>query len=154
MTQTLSIFVFVLFWINLSVSSVNIYFSIKIYKNDVYSASLRGTKERLLEINPNYFLEKEIENPKELRNLSNDKIRLSILIINACSFYFILKFLFLFALQKMNAALSREFVFMDVVYVVMVVVPVIVVAFGKGIEKMLMKMVNLINNICWLILRG
>ena len=100
MTQTLSIFVFVLFWINLSVSSVNIYFSIKIYKNDVYSSSLRGTKERLLEINPNYFLEKEIENPKELRNLSNDKIRLSILIINACSFYFILMLSFSFCTTK------------------------------------------------------
>ena len=74
MVQTLSIFVFVLFWINLSVSSVNIYFSIKIFKNDVYSVNLRGTKERLFEINQNYFLEKEIENPKELRNLSNDKI--------------------------------------------------------------------------------
>ena len=38
-----------------------------------YSVNLRGTKERLLEINPSYFLEKEIENPKELRNLNYDK---------------------------------------------------------------------------------
>ena len=64
------------------------------------SVNLRGTKERLFEINPNYFLEKEIENPKELRNLSYDKKRLSALIINACSFLFILEFSFSFCFTK------------------------------------------------------
>ena len=69
MAQILAILAFVLFLINLIVSSINIFFSIKVLKNDVYSVNLRGTKEGLLEINPNYFLEKEIENPKELRKL-------------------------------------------------------------------------------------
>ena len=96
MGRTLSILSFVLFFINLSVSSVNIFFSIKVYKNYGTSFNLRGTKERLLEINPNYFLEKEIENPKELRNLSIDTLRLSIIIVNACSFLFVLMLSFSF----------------------------------------------------------
>ena len=96
MARTLSILSFVLFFINLSVSSVNIFFSIKVYKNDGNSVNLRGTKERLLEINPNYFLEKEIENPKELRKLSTDTLRLSVIIINVCSFLFILMLSFSF----------------------------------------------------------
>ena len=100
MSQVSSILAFVLLWINLMVSSINIYFSIKVLKSDVYSVNLRGTKERLLEINPNYFLEKEIEKPNELRYLSYDKLRLSIVIINACSFLFILMFAFSFCIDE------------------------------------------------------
>ena len=100
MAQASSILAFILLWINLMVSSINIYFSIKVLKNDVYSVNLLGTKERLLEINPNYFLEKEIEKPKELRYLSYDRLRLSIVIINACSFLFILMFSFTFCIDE------------------------------------------------------
>ena len=47
---------FALFWINLIVASLNIYFSIE--ANNPRSYNLRGTKEKLLKINPDYFLEK------------------------------------------------------------------------------------------------
>ena len=52
---------FALFWINLIVASINIYFSIQAKNYINYSPksyNLRGTKENLLKINPNYFLEK------------------------------------------------------------------------------------------------
>ena len=100
MAQTLSILAFVLFWLHLAVSIINIYFSAKVLKEKEYPDNLRGTEERLLEINPNYFLEKEIENPKELRNLSYDKKSLSALIINVCSLYFILVFSFTFCIRE------------------------------------------------------
>ena len=81
--------------VHLIVTSLNIYFSVAAMRylnnNILNSNNLRGTKERLLERNQNYFLEKEIETPKELRNLSPKAIRLSMLIINCISFYFIIQ---------------------------------------------------------------
>ena len=74
---------FALFWINLIVASLNIYFSIEAYNYNRYylkSYNLRGTKEKLLKINPNYFLEKEVETPKELRNLAINTRRLLLFI--------------------------------------------------------------------------
>jgi hypothetical protein len=86
---------FGLFWLNLIVVSLNIYFAIeanKYRRYNPYSYNLRGTKEKLLEINPNYFLEKEIETPKALRNLTVDKqfMRLFILYTDICAFFFIM----------------------------------------------------------------
>ncbi len=66
---------FGLFWLNLIVASLNIYFGIEAnnyMRHRIYSYNLRGTKEKLLERNPNFFLEKEIETLKPLRNLSYD----------------------------------------------------------------------------------
>ena len=70
---------FALFWLNLIVTSLVIYFAITSknrYSYDSYSGRysyhLRGTKQKLLESNPNYFLESTIETPKELRQLSTD----------------------------------------------------------------------------------
>jgi hypothetical protein len=70
---------FALFWLNLIVTSLVIYFAITSKNrysydnyNGRYSYHLRGTKQKLLESNPNYFLESTIETPKELRQLSTD----------------------------------------------------------------------------------
>ena len=70
---------FALFWLNLIVTSLVIYFAITSKNrysygsyNSRYSYHLRGTKQKLLESNPNYFLESTIETPKELRQLSTD----------------------------------------------------------------------------------
>ena len=66
-----------LFWINLILTSLLLYFAIAAYNSgesgsyNKYSYHLRGTKEKILEKNPNYFLIKEIETQKELRNLSS-----------------------------------------------------------------------------------
>ena len=79
-------------WFNFIVSLINIIFTLKVLNYDEDSLYLRGTQEKLLDINPNYFLEKEIEIPKKLRNLSYDKLKLSSVIINACSFLFISTF--------------------------------------------------------------
>ena len=79
-------------WFNFIVSLINIIFTLKVLNYDEDSLYLRGTQEKLLDINPNYFLEKEIEIPKKLRNLSYDKLKLSSVIINACSFLFIMTF--------------------------------------------------------------
>ena len=55
---------FALFWLNLIVTSLVIYFAITSKNrysygsyNSRYSYHLRGTKQKLLESNPNYFLE-------------------------------------------------------------------------------------------------
>ena len=53
---------FVLFWIDLIVASINIYFSIQTKNYINYSpgtCDLGGAGENLLKINPNYFLEKQ-----------------------------------------------------------------------------------------------
>ena len=107
MAQTLSILAFVVFWINFIASSLNIGFSLKAKNYNEPSVNLRGTKEKLLEINPNYFLEKEIENPKELRNLINDALGLPIVIINASTFLFILLLTFSFFVTE-DECCSKE----------------------------------------------
>ena len=94
-------------WINFLVSLINIIFTIKVLNYDEVSFNLRGTQEKLLDINLNYFLEKEIEIPKKLRNLSYDKLKLSSVIINACSFLFILTFAFSFCTPE-DECYSRD----------------------------------------------
>ena len=102
MASAISCVSFILFWINLIVFSTNIYFSIKVYKADAVpytpykQYNLRGTKERLLIQAPNYYLEKEIETPKVLRNLATNNLKLSLVIINACSALFLFTFMFTF----------------------------------------------------------
>ena len=105
MASAISCVSFFLFWINLIVFSTNIYFSIRVYKADAVpytpykQYNLRGTKERLLIQTPNYYLEKEIETPKELRNLAglaSNTLKLSLIIINACSALFLFTFMFSF----------------------------------------------------------
>ena len=95
MAKIRSSFAFALLCVNLIVTISNVYFTVaarKYLNNNLLSSyNLRGTKERLLERKQNYFLEKEIETPKELRNLSPKAIRLSMLIINCLSFYFLLQ---------------------------------------------------------------
>lgn len=82
-----------LFWVNLILTSFLLYFSIAAYNfgSDSYnyhSYHLRGTKEKLLENNANYFLEKET--PKELRNLSSSKDVLIVLYIDIVAILFVL----------------------------------------------------------------
>ena len=102
MASAISCVSFFLFWINLIVFSTNIYFSIRVYKADAVpytpykQYNLRGTKERLLIQTPNYYLEKEIETPKVLRNLATNNLKLSLVIINACSALFLFTFMFTF----------------------------------------------------------
>ena len=84
---------FGLFWVNLIIASLNIYFGIE--ANDYrrlhpYSYNLRGTKEKILERNPNYFLEKEIQNPKILRNLLDNDKRPYLIYIDIGAFLFIM----------------------------------------------------------------
>ena len=84
---------FGLFWVNLIIASLNIYFGIE--ANDYrrlhpYSYNLRGTKEKILERNPNYFLEKEFQNPKILRNLLDDDKRPYLIYIDIGAFLFIM----------------------------------------------------------------
>ncbi len=52
-------------------------------------SKLRKTEEIEIEKNINYFLDKEIETPKELRNLSIDGIEGALLFINIGTFLFI-----------------------------------------------------------------
>ena len=63
-------------------------------------SNLHGTKENLLERNLNYFLEKEIETLKELRNLATDEIKTAILIINVETFVFLIILLIFFCVTK------------------------------------------------------
>ena len=86
---------FAIIWGNIIIASLNIFFSIM--ASNYYPRNYRnllGTKERLLERNQNYFikyiLEKEIETPKDLRNLASGHLRLDLLIPEAFSFLFIL----------------------------------------------------------------
>ena len=101
---------FSLFWINLIVASLNIYFSIAAYRNRDYpyqSYNLRGTKERLLQINPNYFLEKELETSKELRNLAISTRRL-LLFIDIGAFVFLMLLTASFCLTKNECCSGDE----------------------------------------------
>ena len=95
--------VFSIIWVNLIISSLNIFFSIMEMAPGNYK-NFRGTKERLLERNQNYFikdiLEKEIETPKELRNLAKGELRLGLLILDACSFLFIIILIMSFWITK------------------------------------------------------
>ena len=80
---------------NLIIASLNLFFSIKAMNyNSINYRNLLEAKERLLERNQNYFikdiLEKEIETPKELRNLNSESLRIGLLITDACSFLFII----------------------------------------------------------------
>ena len=80
---------------NLIIASLNLFFSIKAMNyNSINYRNLLEAKERLLERNQNYFikdiLEKEIETQKELRNLAEEDLRLGLLILDACSFLFII----------------------------------------------------------------
>ena len=94
---------FVLVWVNLIVTSLNTYFSVKAMKyldnNPPYNYKLRGTKEKSTKTNSYYFLEKEIETQKKLRNLSPKKLRLAILIINCFGFYFVFQLSVSFGLE-------------------------------------------------------
>lgn len=86
---------FGLFWLNLIIASLNVYFALEAMdysRIHPYSYNLRGTKEKLLKINPNYFLEKEIEEQKSLRNLSSGKfdVRPLLLLIDIGAFIFIM----------------------------------------------------------------
>ena len=94
---------FVLVWVNLIVISLNTYFSVKAMKyldnNPPYNYNLRGTKEKSTKTNSYYFLEKEIETQKKLRNLSPKKLRLAILIINCFGFYFVFQLSVSFGLE-------------------------------------------------------
>ena len=96
---------FALFWINLIVASLNIYFSIE--ANNPRSYNLRGTKEKLLKINPDYFLEKEIETPKELRNLAVDTRRL-LLFIDIGAFVFLMLLVASFCLTENECCSNDE----------------------------------------------
>ena len=101
---------FALFWINLIVASLNIYFSIEAYNYNRYylkSYNLRGTKEKLLKINPDYFLEKEIETPKELRNLAVDTRRL-LLFIDIGAFVFLMLLVASFCLTENECCSNDE----------------------------------------------
>ena len=90
---------------NLIIASLNLFFSIKAMNyNSINYRNLLGAKERLLESNQNYFikdiLEKEIETPKELRNLALINLRLGLLITNAFSFLFIIVLIMSFWLTE------------------------------------------------------
>ena len=90
---------FALIIVNITLSSLNIFFSIMAINYSPYYRYryLSSINETLLEKNQNYFikdiLEKEIETPKELRNLSSG-IRNAILFIDVGAYFFII---FLFA---------------------------------------------------------
>ena len=90
---------FALIIVNIALSSLNIFFSIMAINYSPYYRYryLSSINETLLEKNQNYYikdiLEKEIETPKELRNLSSG-IRNAILFINVGAYFFII---FLFA---------------------------------------------------------
>jgi len=82
-----------LFWVNLILTAFILYFSIAANNSrsssyNYYSYHLRGTKEKLLEKNPNYFLEKETQ--RELRNLSSTKYELIILYCDIVAIFFVL----------------------------------------------------------------
>ena len=90
---------------NIIIASLNIFFSIRAMDwNPYYYRNLFETKEPLLERNRNYFikdiLEKEIETPKELRNLAPANLRLGLLIIDAFSFLFILVLIMSFCVAE------------------------------------------------------
>ena len=90
---------FALIIVNITLSSLNIFFSVMALNYSPYYRYryLSSINETLLEKNQNYYikdiLEKEIETPKELRNLSSG-IRNAILFIDVGAYFFII---FLFA---------------------------------------------------------
>jgi len=90
---------------NFIIASLNIFFSLMAINNNPKNYRiLLETKERLLERNPNYFikdiLDKEIETPKELRNLSSKSLRFGLLITDACSYLFIIVLIISFWLTE------------------------------------------------------
>ena len=104
---------FALFWINLIVASINIYFSVQANINRDFSPrprsyNLRGTKENLLKINPNYFLEKEIETPKELRHLTIFDTRLIMLLVDIGAFFFLMLLISSFCVTENECCSNDE----------------------------------------------
>ena len=102
---------FVLIFGNFILSSLNILFSLKAYNYLPYLhipnynyRYLSSINEKLVGKNQNYFikdiLEKEIETPKELRNLSLSELRLSLIFTNVSSFIFIILFIMTFWITK------------------------------------------------------
>ena len=106
-----SVIAFALFWVNLIVALLILYFSIKV-KNSNYlnrsSYNLLGTKEIFLEINQNYFLEKEIETQKEFRNLASRNFGNIILFVDLGAFAFIILLMVTFCLTKNECCTNDE----------------------------------------------
>ena len=105
---------FALFWLNLIVTSLVIYFAITSknrYSYDSYSGRysyhLRGTKQKLLESNPNYFLESTIETPKELRQLSTD-MQYYIIYVDIVALFFVFIIMFSFCLTENECCTNDE----------------------------------------------
>ena len=94
---------FALILVNLIVTSLNVYFSVAAMKylnnNSPNNYNLRGTKEKSPGTNSYYFLDKEIQTQKQLRNLSPKSLRLAILIINCLAFYFVFQLSVSFGLE-------------------------------------------------------
>ena len=105
---------FALFWLNLIVTSLVIYFAITSKNrysydnyNGRYSYHLRGTKQKLLESNPNYFLESTIETPKELRQLSTD-MQYYIIYVDIVALFFVFIIMFSFCLTENECCTNDE----------------------------------------------
>ena len=98
---------------NLILASLNIFFSVKAMDSNphVYYRLL-SSKEILSERNPNYFikdiLDKEIESPKELRNLDYNSLRLGLLITDAISFLFIITLIMSFWMAPNECCSDNE----------------------------------------------
>jgi len=67
-----------------------------------------GSNERILENNTNYFLEKENQTTKELRKLSNQDVRNSLLYVNLGSFLFILMLMMSFYTTKNECCCNED----------------------------------------------
>ena len=99
---------FALFWINLVIVILNVVFytstNNKEYNTTYYSYHLRGTKERLQDLN-NY------ENPKELRNLKVNGVAEYIIFLDIAAMFFVLILMFSFCLTKNECCTSDNSAF-------------------------------------------
>ena len=84
-----SFIAFGLFWVNLIVASSILYFSITVMNSDYLNRSsynLRGTKERLVEINPNYLKSDYITSSQKFNCFNKFKILIKIINVNFLPF--------------------------------------------------------------------
>ena len=105
--------VFAVIVCNFILASLNIFFSIMAMdENPHYYYRLLSSNEILSDKNQNYYikdiLDKEIESPKELRNLDYNSLRLGLLITDSISFLFIIVLIMSFWMTPNECCKNNE----------------------------------------------
>ena len=103
LNKSFAMFALIINWISWT---LNITFIMIVFFSKEYHSNLRQTEETLIKSNPLYFLDKEIETPETLRNLSSNNFRLILLCTYSVSFLFL--FILSFSFCVPNSECSKE----------------------------------------------